>query len=80
MNQSFSSNFSANSQFSLSSQADQAPPQLFGYLYDVPKDTTVTELKQVFTSMYLDCHVQIKKDSKKPYNSAMVKFQSSAHL
>lgn len=80
MNQSFTSTFSAHSQYSLRSAADPAPPQLFGYLYDVPKDTKVAELKQVFCDNYIDCHIQIKREPAKPFDSAMVKFQSSAHL
>ena len=45
MNQSFTSSFSANSQLSLKSVTDQAPIQLYGYLYDVPKGTKAIDLK-----------------------------------
>lgn len=45
MNQSFTSTLSATSQLSLKSEADPAPLQLFGYLYDVPKGSKAIELK-----------------------------------
>jgi RNA recognition motif-containing protein len=80
MNQSFTSTYSVNSQLSLKSEADQAPLQLFGYLYDVPKGTKATDLKKVFLDNYIDCNIQIKREATKPFDSAMVKFQNSAHL
>jgi len=80
MNHSFTSTFSANSQLSLKSVTDTAPLQLFGYLYDVPKDTKAIDLKQPFIDNHIDCNVQIKREKLKPFDSAMVKFQSSAHL
>lgn len=78
MNQSFLSNFSAS--YSLKSDSDQAPLQLFGYLYDIPKHTTAADLKLVFTAQHIDCNVQIKREPKKPFDTAMVKFQSTVHL
>lgn len=78
MNQSFTSHFSAT--LSIKSDADPAPMQLFGYLYDIPKETKAADLKQVFSEQHIDCNVQIKREPKKPFDTAMVKFQSSVHL
>jgi len=57
MNQSFTSNFSVNSQFSLTSETDTAPSQLYGYLYDIPKNTKAIELKQFFLDNYIECNI-----------------------
>ena len=80
MNQSFTSTSSVNSQFNLRSLTDQAPPQLFGFLYDVPKGTTTAQLQKPFDVLHIDCTLQVKVEPSKPFDSAMVKFQSSAHL
>ena len=55
MNQSFTSTTSVNSQLSLRSLTDQAPPQLFGFLYEVPKGTTTAQLRKPFDALHIDC-------------------------
>ena len=71
----------ANSYLSLKSSTDLAPAELFGYLYDIPKSAKAEDLKQVFLDNHIDCEIQIKRaGTAKPFDSAMVKFFSSAHL
>ena len=71
----------ANSYLSLKSTSDLTPLELFGYLYDVPKDAKAQDLKQVFLDNHINCEIQIKRSNgTKPFDSAMVKFFSSAHL
>lgn len=62
------------------SSCDKTPLQLFAYIYDVPKQMTVTQLTTAFTDELIECEVQIVKQPKKPFDSAMVKFQNSVHL
>lgn len=79
MNQSVSS--IANSHLSLKSTSDLVSPQLLGYLYDIPKSVQEQDLKEIFTQNHIPCEIQIKRTgTAKPFDSAMVKFFSSAHI
>ena len=80
MNSSFQSNFSATSQLSLKSVTDKAPFELLGYVYDIPHEMKSAEIQQLFTEQHIDCIAQIKRDPKKPYDLAIVKFQNAAHV
>ena len=62
------------------SSSDKTPLQLFAYIYDVPKQMTTSQLTTAFTDELIDCEVQLLKQPKKPFDSAMVKFQNSVHL
>jgi len=57
MNSSLSS--IANSHLSLKSTSDLAPAELFGHLYDIPKNTKKEDLLQVFEDNHIKCEIQI---------------------
>ena len=67
---------------SLRDKMSEAPKELFGFIYDIPKDSGVTsaDLVQVFKDFHIDCQVQLKRDETKPFFSARVKFQNSVHM
>jgi hypothetical protein len=59
---------------------EKAPPELFGYIYDIPRTITVGDLMQAFRKELIDCQIQIVPCPAKKCDSAMVKFQNSVHL
>ena len=67
---------------SLRDMGDEAPKELYGFIYDIPKNVPLTNaaLTQIFKDYHIECLVQIKRDEKKPMYSARVKFSNSVHL
>ena len=67
---------------SLRDRVSEAPKELYGFIYDIPKDAGVTNADMValFKEFHIDCMVQIKRDEKKPMYSARVKFMNSVHM
>ena len=67
---------------SLRDASSDAPKELFGFIYDIPKDSNLTnsDLVQIFKDFHIDCQIQIKRDEKKPFYSARVKFSNSVHM
>ena len=82
-NQSSVSSSKANlTHLSMRDRGCEAPRELFGFIYDIPKSLSLTnaDLTKVFKDMHIDCQVQIKRDEKKPFFTARVKFSNSVHL
>ena len=67
---------------SLRDQASETPCELYGYIYEIPKDSGVTndDMVQIFKDHHFDCQVQVKRDDKRPSYSARVKFTNSVHM
>ena len=67
---------------SMRDRVSEAPKELYGFIYDIPKDSQLSniDLVQIFKDFHIDCQVQIKRDEKRPFYSARVKFQNSVHL
>ena len=49
---------------SLRDKIDEAPKELFGFIYDIPKDAELSnlDLVQIFKDFHIECQVQIKRD------------------
>ena len=70
------------SKLSLRGLDDVAPPELYGYVSDIPKDAQLTnsDLTQIFKEYHIDCIAQIQRNDKKPFYTAKVKFMNGVHL
>ena len=80
--QSMISHLSDVSRLSLRDQEDTAPPELYGFVYDIPKDANLTNklLTEIFKEHHVDCQAQIQRNEKKPFYTAKVKFMNGMHL
>ena len=60
----------------------EAHKELFGFIYDIPKDAGLTndDMVAIFREKHIDCQVQIKRDENRPFFSGRVKFTNSVHL
>lgn len=67
---------------SLRDKGSEAPKELFGFIYDIPKDSGITnaDLVKIFQDLHISCQIQVKRDEKKPFYSARVKFSNSVHM
>ena len=61
---------------SMPDKVSEAPKELYGFIYDIPRDSELTnaDLVRIFKDFHIDCQVQIKRDENKPFYSARVKF------
>jgi len=67
---------------SVRSEASNCPKELYGFVYDIPKDSKLTnvELTQIFLDQHIQCQAQISRDESKPFYMARIKFNNSVHL
>ena len=51
------SHLSDVSRLSLRDQEDATPPELYGFVYDIPKDANLTnkDLTEIFKEHHIDC-------------------------
>ena len=70
------------SRLSLRGLDDVAPPELYGYVYDIPKDAGLTnkDLTEIFKENHIECIAQIQRNENKPFFTAKVKFMNGVHL
>lgn len=75
-------NLSSQVNLSVRSEASSCPKELYGFVYDIPKDAQLTnaQLTEIFREQHIQCQTQICRDEKKPFYSARVKFMNSVHL
>ena len=80
--QSMISHLSDVSRLSMRDHEDTAPPELYGFVYDIPKDANLTNklLTEIFKDHHIECNAQIQRNEKKPFYTAKVKFMSGVHL
>ena len=79
---SVSSSMANITHISLRDRGAEAPKELYGFIYDIPKDSGVTnaDLVKIFKDHHIDCQVQVKREESKPFYSAIVKFTNSVHM
>jgi len=74
--------FTSQINMSVRSEASSCPKELYGFVYDIPKDAQLTNsgLTQIFRDQHIQCQCQINRDDSKPFFTARVKFSNSVYL
>ena len=72
----------STSHISVRDAEEHTPKELYGFIYDIPRDADLTnkQLTEIFKQHHIDCQIQIKRDDKKQFYSGRVKFMNSVHL